>query len=280
MIELITCNNVSKSYKNKEVLKSISFSGSAQEVVCILGKNGAGKSTFLKLISGFVKPNFGSISYRNESIKSSKRDYYKNLSTFIDGKRGLDFRLTLIENAKYRCRLKGKSLDYSFFNKVADLLDFTQKKIEIRKLSSGNKIKASIICALSTKPHVLILDEPTNALDQQSKSKLSHLINLYASDFKSLVLVASHDYNFVNKIASRILVFESESLAIDTEYKNLERHKGYSLQYTSFEKKDYKKAYNNFNELVLFLQANINTIENIRINKSSIDPRIMEYFHQ
>ncbi|MDR3549942.1 MAG: ABC transporter ATP-binding protein [Candidatus Babeliales bacterium] len=213
--ETINVKNVSKAFSKKNVLENVNISFSQKEAIGIIGLNGAGKTTFLKMLCGIIYPDNGSISINGLSVQSQRTDVMKNLGALLNGSRNLYWRLSAWQNFVYFSGLKGVFGDQLLERgkklfETFDLWEVKDQKVET--LSNGMRQKLSIACILSHNPNVILLDEPMLGLDASSQEKLEDfLINACQEENKTIV-IASHDQKTISKICTRIITVQNGSV--------------------------------------------------------------------
>lgn len=211
--KIFEAHNVSKSFGDKRVLDDFSYVFSRYEKVGIIGRNGAGKSTFIKMLQGLVAPDSGHFDI-GETVKFG---YYSQEGIdFDENKRVIDAITELAEDI-----IVNDGTHYSPMQFLQHFL-FTpadQQKY-ISKLSGGERSRLHLAAVLMRSPNFLILDEPTNDLDIMTLGILED----YLADFKGCVIVVSHDRFFLDSIADHLFVFEGDGKVKDfpgnyTEYR-------------------------------------------------------------
>ena len=216
----IKISNVTKVYKDEEnyylALKNINLEFNKNEFIAILGPSGCGKSTLLNLIMGISDITKGNIYINNESIKSFT---HKRINLYRKKELGIIFQkynlinlLTSYENIdltkeKYISKHRIKSL----FNKLN-----LNKKIhsKIKECSGGEIQRIASIRALINDPSILILDEPTGALDEENGIKLMDYINSIKED--KLILFVTHNKELAKKYATRIIEMKDGKVIKDS----------------------------------------------------------------
>ena len=204
----IELKNVSKSYDNLEVLKNINFKVHKGEVLGLLGINGAGKSTIMKIICSYIKPNSGSIYICNKNIESNTK-LTKSKIGYLSEKNPLYEEMYVDEflNFIYKFyNVKNKNLKKIL--KKTHLENIRNKKIKI--LSAGQKKRVGIAQAIIHNPDVLILDEPTATLDPNQKSEIHNLIKELGKN--KAILFSSHIIDEVEKICNRIIIIHKGNI--------------------------------------------------------------------
>lgn len=184
---MIEVSGISRKYGKKIVLKDISFQAFSGETVVIVGKNGCGKTTLMQILAGIVKPDQGRISYfGQEPLKKQK--WFHTYCGYVPQENPLMEELTVQDNLKlwgvHRCGQYEQILD-SF--QLRELL-----KVEAGKLSGGMKRRLAIACALAAWPPVLLLDEPTTALDIYYKQSIEKWLEDY-NRRNGIVIMTTHE---------------------------------------------------------------------------------------
>lgn len=211
--KIFEASHVSKSFGDKCVLRDFNYIFSRYEKVGIVGRNGAGKSTFIKMLQGLVQPDSGQFDVG----KTVRFGYYSQEGINFDGnKRVIDAITDLAEEI-----VVNDGVHYSPMQFLQHFL-FTpvdQQKY-ISKLSGGERSRLHLASVLMRSPNFLILDEPTNDLDIVTLGILEE----YLAEFKGCVIVISHDRFFLDSIADHLFVFEGDGVVKDfpgnyTEYR-------------------------------------------------------------
>lgn len=205
--------NVSKSFGDKKVLDNFNYTFSRYEKVGIIGHNGAGKSTFIKMLQGLVPPDCGHFDV-GETVRFG---YYSQEGIDFDGnKRVIDAITELAEDIVVNDGVHYTPMQFlqHFLFTPAD-----QQKY-IAKLSGGERSRLHLAAVLMRSPNFLILDEPTNDLDIVTLGILEE----YLAEFKGCAIVISHDRFFLDSIADHLFVFEGDGKVKDfpgnyTEYR-------------------------------------------------------------
>ena len=215
----IELKDISKTYNNIEVLKNINFSVKKGEILGLLGVNGAGKSTIMKIICSYVKPNSGKVKICEKDIEThtkltkSKIGYLSEKNPLYEEMYVNEF---LIFISKFY-KEKNKNLNTVLEN--TNLKDIKNKKIKI--LSAGQRKRVGIAQAILHDPDVLILDEPTATLDPNQKNEIHNLIKVLGEN--KAILFSSHIIDEVEKICDRIIIIHKGNIIANLkkkEFKN------------------------------------------------------------
>jgi len=211
--KIFEATGVCKRYGDKVVLDDFNYVFSRYEKVGIIGRNGTGKSTFIKMLQGLVSPDSGHFDI-GETVRFG---YYSQEGIDFDGnKRVIDAITELAEDIVVNDGVHYTPMQFlqHFLFTPAD-----QQKY-IAKLSGGERSRLHLASVLMRSPNFLILDEPTNDLDIVTLGILEE----YLADFKGCVIVVSHDRFFLDSIADHLFVFEGAGKVKDfpgnyTEYR-------------------------------------------------------------
>jgi ABC-2 type transport system ATP-binding protein len=217
---MITITNLEKAYNKKLVLNINALSIKQGEFFGLVGNNGAGKTTFLRLMLDLIKAEKG-VVLSDDHIVSKSEDWKDYTASYLDEGFLIDF-LTPEEYFYFigdeygytKSDIDLKLSDYKpFFND--EILG--QRKKFIRDFSKGNKQKIGVVSALITNPQVLILDEPFNSLDPTSQIFLKrHLID-YNKRTNATIVISSHDLNHITEICKRIVIIEKGLIIRDLQ---------------------------------------------------------------
>ncbi|MEJ7586539.1 MAG: ABC transporter ATP-binding protein [Ferruginibacter sp.] len=214
---MISIKNLKKSYKGIDVVDIDTLEIQAGEIIGLVGNNGAGKTTFFRLLLDLIRSNEGEILSKG-SVVSGTEEWKSYTAAYIDEGFLIEF-LTPEEYFYFVGKLNHLS--------KADVNDFLQtyeaffddsilnKMKYIRDFSKGNQFKIGIIAALLTAPELLILDEPFANLDPTTQLRLVDMIKKMAADKRMCIIVSSHDINHVSEVSSRILLMEKGKIIRD-----------------------------------------------------------------
>ncbi|MFC5630979.1 MULTISPECIES: ATP-binding cassette domain-containing protein [Streptococcus] len=196
----VQINHLRKAYKDREILKGVTFRIEEGTICSLLGVNGAGKSTIMKIIFGLEAIDSGTISYSGKK-KAPHGDY--EMGALIEAP-AIYMNLSAFDNLKTRALLYDISNER--IHQVLELigLSHTGKK-KAGHFSLGMKQRLGLGMAIITNPDLLILDEPTNGLDPDGiKELLDLMITLKESGMT--ILLSSHQLHEVSKVADRIII--------------------------------------------------------------------------
>ena len=206
---------IKKSFKNKEVLKGVSFTVEEGDKVALLGNNGAGKSTLLKIIAGQLQANAGSIE--------TTLDFQTEIGMMPQGD-------ILINDLKVgdlvllRCYMNQlKDIDIDALLKMVELEDF--KNQYVLGLSGGQKRRLSLLLTILNEPRLIFLDEPTTGMDLESVDNFWHLLE----EQKFTSVVVTHDFNQIDHFFTKVLILKDGRIAAQESVEEIHR-KGQTIE--------------------------------------------------
>jgi len=216
---MICVNQLQKEYNGICVLDIPSLTISDRQSFGLVGNNGAGKTTFFRLILDLIEASFGEISLDEQPIV--RNDEWKSkVGSFLDEGFLIDY-LTPEEYFNFVAKLHHLSKDdlSIFLNSMEDFFNgevLGTKKL-IRDFSKGNQKKIGIVAALIGNPKYLILDEPFTALDPSSQIRLKRFLNDLQANSNITMLISSHDLNHITEVCNRIVILEKGKIVKDIQ---------------------------------------------------------------
>jgi ABC-2 type transport system ATP-binding protein len=207
---MIEVKGLSKKYKGVEVLNIPEMKIEKGESFGLVGNNGAGKTTFFRMILDLIRPTAGQVLSKGVAVNQSE-DWKFNTGSFLDESFLIDY-LTPDEYFDFLATLHKFSqgdLDeflYQFHNLFND--EILGKSKYIRDLSKGNQKKVGVVAALMGNPEILILDEPFANLDPTTQIRLKTLLRELRDKHQMTMLISSHDINHVTEVCERIVILE------------------------------------------------------------------------
>lgn len=215
----IQISNLKKIYNGVTVLDIPSLNIQEGELVGLVGNNGAGKTTMMRLMLDLIKADDGFVEIDGKKVNESE-EWKTFTGSYIDGRFLIDF-LTPEEYFAFIAEvyhiddatLKARLAEYDVL--MHDEILGTHKYL--RDFSQGNRQKIGIIGAMIINPKLLILDEPFNYLDPSSQMNIAKMIEQMRNSLGTTVLLSSHNLSFVSDISSRILLLEKGVLLKDID---------------------------------------------------------------
>lgn len=216
---IVHIENVSIYQGNALVLKDINLDIQQGEFIYLIGKNGAGKSSLLKTLYGEIPLREGSIEivdFQLHKIHSSQLQHLRrNVGIIFQ-----DFQLlmdrTIFENLKFVLQVTNWKDSILINNKIEEVLDkvgLTNKGYKmIYELSGGEQQRVNIARAILNNPKLIIADEPTNNLDPKTADEIMNLLLQICKDYKSSVLMGTHEYSLIRRYPNRTIKIENTQL--------------------------------------------------------------------
>ncbi|MFH0764012.1 MAG: ABC-F family ATP-binding cassette domain-containing protein [Candidatus Omnitrophota bacterium] len=195
--QVMDVNGLTFSYDGKEpyLIKELNFTVNSHDKICIIGKNGKGKTTLLKLLSGLLKPVSGSVKTHTAALPA----YYEQANTA-----DLNDELTVEEEISQGRAFIDKSRVRGICGAMMFSGDDAEKKVKV--LSGGERSRVLLGKLLAAPSNVLFLDEPTHHLDIESCQAMMDAVR----DFEGAALVVAHDEHFLNEVATKLIVFKND----------------------------------------------------------------------
>lgn len=210
-----------KSKKSIKALDNVSFTVKPNRITGILGQNGAGKSTMLRVLAGTILPDAGQILFDGEILEPKSRR--ARTALLFGGKTGLYDELTTLDNILYFAKLRGVQAEKARQDALAlgeqfEMNDFLHKKVSA--LSTGMKQKVAIVRALIHDPDIIMLDEPESGLDFAASALLNDFLIDYAKRGKT-VLVSSHSAGDILDLCEDVVVLKAGAVTAEQSLREL-----------------------------------------------------------
>ena len=216
---MIEVKDLTKQYAGVTVLNIPQIKINKGESFGLVGNNGAGKTTFFRIILDLIRPSSGNVLSNDQDVsKSNEWKHYTG--SFLDEGFLIDF-LSPEEYFEFLADVNGLSSGdlQDFYESFKEFFndEILDKNKYIRDLSSGNQKKVGIAAALISKPEVLVLDEPFNSLDPTTQIRLVRLLNELQKEKNTTMMISSHDLNHVAEVSSRIVILEKGDVVHDLQ---------------------------------------------------------------
>lgn len=195
--KIIEIENLSKSFDGKTFIDNLDYTLARTDRIGIVGRNGLGKSTLIRLLNGEIKPDSGTISI-GETVKIGC--FNQDTSKMHPDMRAIDY---IKEESDYITTADGHKVTASQMCEKF-LFNGTLQYTHIRNLSGGERRRLQLLRVLMMAPNVLLLDEPTNDLDIDTLSRLED----YLDEFNGVLICVSHDRYFLDRVCNKIFAYE------------------------------------------------------------------------
>ncbi|MFF2290527.1 ABC transporter ATP-binding protein [Peribacillus butanolivorans] len=235
---ILKTNQLTKVFEGKEVVSGVNMHVKQGEIYGFLGPNGAGKTTIMKMITNLIKPTSGDIEIFGEKLTNTSYEVLKRIGTIIEYPIFYE-KLTAKENLYLHCEYMGyydkKSIDHAL--DLVKLHNVDDKKV--KDFSLGMKQRLGIARAITTKPELLILDEPINGLDPIGIKELRELFKMLCKEYGITLLISSHILAEMEQMADTIGVIQNGKLIKEVSMKSIN---GEQTDYIEVTVQDIKKA--------------------------------------
>jgi|TARA_B110000977_G_scaffold79629_1_gene106911 ABC-2 type transport system ATP-binding protein len=220
---MLEVNKLTRLYGDLKAVDDVSFKIAKGEIVGLLGHNGAGKTTIMKMLSGFIESNHGTIKINNINLKDNPKKAQKDIG-YLSENLPIYPEMIVADYLDYVSEIKGidENQKISEIKRVIQATDIESKILSpISTLSRGYKQRVGIAQAILGKPKLLILDEPTNGLDPKQTNLVRTLIRDLSKD--ATVILSTHIMQEVDALCSRALIIRNGKVAVDAELKELRK---------------------------------------------------------
>ena len=212
-MKMIEIENLTSAYGRKKVLQGVTFSAERGECIGIVGPNGCGKSTLLSAMAGVLRPLSGTIRYYGKDALQN-RVVFQKMTGYVPQENPLMPELSVYDNLRLwypdKAELE-KELEEGFLQ-ILGIPEFVGKNVS--KLSGGMKKRVSIGIALSGMPPVLILDEPSAALDLVCKEDIKRYLQIYL-ERKGTVVITTHEESELSLCSSLYVMKDGKLVQVD-----------------------------------------------------------------
>ena len=217
---ILELKNIEKSFGEKKVLTGVSFKAEGGKAFGLLGRNGAGKTTSIRILMDVFPANSGEVLMDGKPI-----DYRKVGIGYLPEERGLYPKKTIIDQLTYFAELKGmshkaaiKSVDY--WLERLGMMEYRNKRLDT--LSKGNQQKIQLVTALAHDPGIVILDEPFSGLDPVNAMLLKDVVKEQISKGK-IVLFSSHQMSYIEEFCDSIAILNAGKVALHGDLHDIKR---------------------------------------------------------
>jgi iron complex transport system ATP-binding protein len=218
-MQILDTENISLIFRDKLVLENISFSVTAGEFFVIIGPNGAGKTSLLKVLAGLQKTQHGSVTIKNRNITKYRRRNLSQIMAIVPQHIEVGFPFTVADTVIMGrtphlgiLGMEGKE-DYL---RAREAMEFTEvahlAERKLYQLSGGELQRVIIARAICQQPEIILLDEPTTALDPAHQLKIMDLMEKFRREKGTTIIMVSHDLNLASMYGDRLLLLKEGSI--------------------------------------------------------------------
>ncbi len=211
---------------NKRVINNINFSIKKGDIVGYLGKNGAGKSTTVKIMSGILYPSSGEVLFSGQSIFNDKKSFNKQIGVVFGQKTQLWWDLPLGETFKvlkeiYDIEDEIYKKQFQELTELLDLDDFIN--VPVMKMSLGQRMRADLAAAFLHNPKLLFLDEPLIGLDIVVKERIRKFIKYINKKYQTTIILTTHNMEEIESLCKRIIILDEGQIYYDGDLATLKK---------------------------------------------------------
>ena len=215
MSHILSADNVSLDFRDKSILSNVSLKVSAGEFFVIIGPNGAGKTSLLKILSGLQKTQDGSVFLKGENISNYTRRNISKILAIVPQHIEIGFPFTVKETV-----IMGRTPHLGIlgmegkndFHIAEEAMEFTEvyhlADRKLFQLSGGELQRVIIARAICQQPEIILLDEPTTALDPAHQLKIMDLMERFRRQHNTTIIMVSHDLNLASMYGDRLLLLK------------------------------------------------------------------------
>lgn len=218
---IVEVRNLSKSFKNFQAVKNISFEIAKGSVYGFLGQNGAGKSTTMRMLLSLIQPSNGEINIFNKPLKGNEKYILSNIGAIIEKPDTYTY-LSGYDNLKIFSKIFRLPSTKSTLDKLLERVGLSGRgNDKVKSYSQGMKQRLGIAIALINNPGFIILDEPTNGLDPQGIADIRNLIKHFSKNEGKTILISSHLLNEIEMIADSMIILHKGEKVVEGKVSQL-----------------------------------------------------------
>lgn len=272
-------NLFSRKKLEKKAVDNISFNIEEGEIVGFLGPNGSGKTTTLKMLSGILHPSSGKATVMGYCPWERKKEFKRQFAIVMGQKNQLWWDLPANESLylnKCIYEIQDKPY-YDMLGHLTELLDVKDLlKIQVRRLSLGERMKMELIASLLHEPRVIFLDEPTIGLDIISQRNICDFIKGYNSTYKTTIILTSHYMQDVESLCKKTIVINGGKIVYNGELQKInELFNQKKILKIKLEKEVEKKDLEKFGKILAYKDLMV-TLEVERTDVRKCSQKVLE----
>jgi ABC-2 type transport system ATP-binding protein len=229
---MLSVKNISRSYGAFKAVDDVSFAIGSGEIVGLLGHNGAGKTTVMKMISGYLEPDGGDITVNDRTLADHLKKVQSEIG-YLPESLPVYADMRVVDYLDYAADLKRlpRKNKLAEIQRVVNETDLKEKLFDpIATLSRGYKQRTGVAQAILGQPKLLILDEPTNGLDPSQTDQMRQLLRRIAES--ATVMLSTHIMQEVEALCDRVLIMSGGKLVVDENLQQLQRSNQLNIQTT------------------------------------------------
>lgn len=212
-----------------KAVDDISFECNDGEIIGFIGKNGAGKSTTIKILTGILYPTSGEVLVNNIEPYKRKKDIARLIGVVFGQRTQLWWDIPVIDTfnlfrAMYDIDYKDYNKRLNMFIDLFNMKDYISKPV--RQLSLGQRICADLCAAMLHNPRILFLDEPTIGLDIINKENIRNFIKEVNRELNTTVILTSHDVSDIEELCQRVIIIDNGKIIFDDHIRNMKSRFG------------------------------------------------------
>lgn len=207
-----------RTYKIKYAVFDVNFSIEKGQIVGLLGENGAGKTTMLKMLTGILFPSNGRIKVSNFNPTERKKEFLKKICFVMGNKSEINWDLPAIDTFRYQQLIY--EVPENEYKENVELLSTllgvsNLLKTQIRRLSLGERMKMELINSFLYSPEIIFLDEPTIGLDLESQIAIRSFIKDYRKERQATIIITSHYMDDIEETCDRVILLNKGKKMFD-----------------------------------------------------------------
>lgn len=227
MSKILELKNVTKVMGKRRIVDSVSFEINSGEIFGFLGPNGAGKTTTIRMITGLIKPNAGTVHICGSSVKDDFEKALANVGAIVETPHLYQY-MTGWDNLNLFATMKNATKEQlKLAAEISGLKD--RLKDKVKSYSLGMKQRLGIAVALLKEPKILILDEPTNGLDPTGVKKLRDFVKKLAHEKDICIFISSHMLQEMELTCDRVIIISNGQFLAEENIKTL-KEQGRTLE--------------------------------------------------
>ena len=238
MENILQIKELTKIIDGRKIVSNFNMKIKKGEIYGFLGPNGAGKSSIMKMILNLWKPSMGAVEIFGKEINEKSYDIFKRMGSIIENPVFYED-LSGYENIKLHCEYMGYYNEGSIEESMKLLSVSPYDKKTVKKYSLGMKQRLAIARAITTKPELLILDEPINGLDPEGVKQIRDLLKILSIEYGITILISSHILSEIESLANTIGIINNGTMLEEVSIEEIENM---IRKYIEIKVKDSKKT--------------------------------------